>query len=164
MEYLVKEVLKKEKKSTTRIILSGFIAIIILNILITLTNNLGKIQNVVCIMLLVVFGIIIFFIVERVFSTYIYLLGEDTIGFAKAFGKKESIIIKVNIDSIKFIKKIEELEPNPEVYNTYYFIYRDALEDCYFCEYTKNKKLYRFVFNPSERLVRILERKINRGR
>lgn len=161
MDYIIREVLQKHKKSIRLIIASMFLAVIILNILITLTNKIERFQNLVCIILLIIFGVIIFFIVERILTTYVYLLGDDKIGFAKAVGKKESIILQVRLDQIKYIKSLKELEPNADVQNTYYFIYRDSGDDGYFCEFVQNNKLFRFIFKPSERLLRILERKIN---
>lgn len=143
------------------VIASGFLTVIVLNILITMTNKLGSMQNIACIILLVIFGIIIFFITERIFSCYVYLLGDGNIGFAKSYGKKETLIIKVDFEEIKIFNKIEELQTNPNIVNTYYFIYRNTYDNCYFCEYERNKKLYRFIFKPSERLIRILDRKIN---
>lgn len=161
MEYIIREELKKEKHSTAMVIASGFLTVIILNVLITMTNKLDSMQNIACIILLIIFGIIIFFITERIFSSYVYLLGDGSIGFGKSYGKKETLIIRVDLDEIKFFKKIEELQTNPNIINTYYFTYRNTYEDCYFCEYERNEKLYRFIFKPSERLIRILDRRIN---
>ncbi len=159
-DYSVKEVLQKKGKSTTFFAIAGFASIIILNILITLTNKLGGYRNFVSIGLVVVFGIIIFLIVERIISVYVYMIADKHIAFVKRIGKKDNIILDVKFKEIDSIMPISEMKPNTEVNNTYYFIYSEADENCKFGEYRREGKLYRFVFAPSERVMRILDRKV----
>lgn len=161
MDFIVKEILKKENKPLIYISITGVVAVIVLNVLITLTNNLGSMQHIACILLLLIFGIIIFFIVEKIFSVYIYLLGDDYVAFERQFGKKNHKELTVNISQIKKMGRYENMEANHHIQATRYFIYRYMDKDLSYCEYEVDGKLYRFVFKPSERLVRILERKIN---
>lgn len=163
MDYVIREILKKEKRSTAVIIALGFGAVIILNILITMTNNLGDVQNAVCIMLLFVFSIILFSIFEKIFFVYVYLLGDDFVAFEKHIGKKNQTICTIYFNQIKKIEKCSLMQANSNIQSTYYFIYKHVDPDSYYCEYEINKKLHRFIFKPSERLIRILEKKIHKG-
>ena len=99
-EKAVVQILRKRRKSLAFMIISGIFFIIILNVLITLTNNLNDMKNLVSVMLLVVFGIIIYLIIERIISVYIYLLTEDYLGFGKKIGKREHIILEIPIKDI----------------------------------------------------------------
>ncbi|MBN2285508.1 MAG: hypothetical protein JXQ26_01410 [Tissierellales bacterium] len=158
-DYLVKEVLRKKKKSLSFFILIGFSLVLILNILITLTNNLPNYRNTVSVGLLVIFGIIFLLMFERMFSTYVYLLSNTSIAFSKRTGKKDQLILEVPFNDIIRIANISEMLPNADVKNTYYFTYGEGDENCKYCEFTKEERLYRFVFCPSERIMRIIERK-----
>lgn len=162
MNHIINETLSKEKNSIMSLIASGFGAVILLNIFITATNNMGEYQSIACVILLAVFIMIISFIIINIFSIYNYCLNEDSISFEKIYGKKTREILTVKFKDIKFVKHIRELETNTDVQKTYYFIYRYMEKECYFCEFVTNDKLYRFIFKPSERLLRILERKIGR--
>lgn len=160
-EKAVVQILRKRRKSLAFMIISGIVLIIILNILITLTNNLNDMKNLVSVMLLVVFGIIIYLVVERIISVYIYLLTEDYLGFGKKIGKRENIIIEIPVKDIIRYESASELEVDTELSNTYYFIYGEPRESTKFGEYYKDGKKYRFIFNPNERINRILERKLS---
>lgn len=159
-DYSVKEVLKKERRSIAFFTLAGFISVLVLNFLITLTNKLESYQNLVSIALLVVFGLIIFLLVERLISVYVYMIGDNRIAFVKRTGKRENLILEVKFKEIIRIENISEMKPNSEVANTYYFIYSEADEICKFGEYLRDGKLYRFVFAPNVRIMRILDRKV----
>lgn len=161
MDYSVKEVLQKKGKSTMFFTIAGFASILILNILITLTNRLGGHRNFVSIGLVVVFGIIIFLIVERIISVYVYMIADTHIAFVKRIGKKDNKILDVKFKEIERILPIGEMKPDSAVNNTYYFIYSEADENCRFGEYRRDGRLYRFVFAPSERIMRILNRKVS---
>ncbi|MDP3385670.1 MAG: hypothetical protein Q8S24_00445 [Eubacteriales bacterium] len=159
-EFYAREVLKKKRKSTTFFIISGFLSIIVLNNLITLTNRLVNNRNIVSIGLIIVFGIMIYLLMERYLSVYIYKIGKDAIIFAKKSGNREHDILIVNLNQITNMKDLKAMEPNSEVRETYYFVYGDMENECKVCEFMKENKLYRFVFSPSERILRILDRKL----
>ncbi|HBH11654.1 MAG: Uncharacterized protein XD91_0134 [Clostridiales bacterium 38_11] len=160
-EFYAREVLKKKRKSTAFFIVTGFLSIIVLNNLITLTNKLASNRNLVSIGLIIVFGIMIFLLMERYLSVYVYKIGKDTIIFAKKTGNREHDILTVNLDEVINMKDFKAVEPNSEVRETYYFIYRDMEDECKVCEFKHENKLYRFVFSPSERILRILDRKLD---
>jgi NAD-dependent dihydropyrimidine dehydrogenase PreA subunit len=104
---------------------------------------------------------------ERLASVYVYKIGKDSIIFSKKTGRKEHDILHVKFDEIINMKDIIDMEPNPEIRSTYYFIYNDMKVGCKVCEFKRENKLYRFVFCPSERILRILDRKLDhhgRGR
>lgn len=160
-EFYAREVLKKKRKSTAFFIITGFLSIIVLNNLITLTNKLTNNRNIVSIGLIIVFGVMIFLLMERYLSVYVYKIGKDAIIFAKKTGNREHDILYIRLDEIENIKDLRDMEPNSEVKETYYFVYGDMEEGCKVCEFKKENKLYRFVFLPSERILRILDRKLN---
>jgi len=155
------QILRKRRKSLAFMIVSGIVLIVFLNILITLTNNLNDMKNLISILLLVVFGIIIYLVVERILYVYIYLLTENYLAFGRKLGKREHIILEVPIKDIIKYDSASELDVDTELSNTYYFIYGEARETTKFGEYYKGDKKYRFIFNPNERINRILERKLN---
>ena len=157
----VVQVLRKRRKSLAFMIISGIVLIVFLNILITLTNNLDNMKNLISVLLLVVFGVTIYLVVERIVSVYIYLLTEDCLGFGRKFGKKEHIILEVPIKDIIKYESASELDVDTSLSNTYYFIYGEPRETTKFCEYYKGDNKYRFIFNPNERINRILEKKLN---
>lgn len=160
MEYILSESLKRHKNSITKIIAIAFLSIVVLNILITLTNNLTMYRNTISILLLLITVILMYFIFRKLIFVYVYNLGEDFINFSRHNGRHNSSVLTVNFKDIKVIDKYENIYTNCKVQKTYYFIYGFNYDDCYFCEFETNNKIYRFVFKPSERLIRILERKI----
>lgn len=160
-EFYAREVLKKKRKSTTFFIISGFLALIILNNLITQTNRLAINRNVVSFGLIAIFGILIFLLMERYLSVYVYKIGKESIVFAKKTGRREQDILYVRLDEIINMKDLKDMEPNSEVKETYYFVYGDVKDGCKVCEFLQESKLYRFVFLPSERILRILDRKLD---
>ncbi len=160
MEYILSENLKRHKNSITKIIAVAFLSIVVLNILITLTNNLTMYRNTISILLLLITVILMYFIFRKMIFVFVYNLGEDYINFEKHNGKHSSSLLTVNFKDIKIIDKYENIYTNCNVQKTYYFIYGFKYDDCYYCEFETNNKIYRFVFKPSERLIRILERKI----
>ena len=160
MEYILSESLKRNKNSTAKVIAVVFLYIIGLNQMITLTNNLAMYRNTVCILLLLITLILMYFIFKRIIFVYDYNLSEDSIEFTKLNGRHRKAILAVNFNNIKLIDKYENIYPSIKVQKTYYFIYGFNYNNCYFTEYETNNKIYRFVFKPSERLLRILERKI----
>lgn len=159
-EKAVVQILRKRRKSLAFMFVSGIALIVFLNILITLTNNLNNMQNVIAVVLVVVFGIIIYLIVEKIISVYMYLLTDEYLGFGKKTGKKESIYLEIPIKNISRYENISELDVDPHLSNTYYYIYGEPRETTKFAEYEKDNKKYRVIFNPNERINRILERRI----
>ena len=159
-EKAVIQILRKRRKSLTFMFISGIVLVVFLNILITLTNNLSSMQNVISVVLVVVFGIIIYLIVEKIISVYIYLLTDEYLGFGRKMGKRESVFLEIPIKNITRYESISELDVDPKLSKTYYFIYEEPRETTKFGEFEKDKKKYRFIFNPNERINRILERKI----
>ncbi len=101
-----------------------------------------------------------YFVIKKMIFVYVYNLGEDFISFSKCSGKSNSDVLTVNFKDIKIIDKYENIFTNNKIQKSYFFIYGYNYDDCYYCEYETNNKAYRFVFKPSERLIRILERKI----
>jgi len=156
----VVQILRKKRKSLTFMFISGIALVVFLNILITLTNNLSSMRNVISVVLVIVFGIIIYLIVEKIISVYIYLLTDKYLAFGRKMGNRENIFLEIPISSITRYENITELDVDPKLSNTYYFIYGEPRETTKFGEFVKDNKNYRFVFNPNERINRILERKI----
>ena len=159
-EFYAREVLKKKRKSTAFFIISGFLSIIVLNNLITLTNRLETNRNIVSIALIIAFGFAIFLLMERYISVYVYKIGKDSIIFAKQTGGKEHDILRVNFDEILNMKDYKDIVSDAEVRETYYFVYGDMEEASKVCEFKRESKLYRFVFAPNERILRIFDRKL----
>jgi hypothetical protein len=157
----VVQILRKRRKSLAFMIISGIVLVVVLNILITLTNNLNQIKNIASVLLLIVFGIIIYLVVEKIISVYIYLLTEKYLGFGRKVGKKEHITLEIPIKDIVKYESISEMEVDTELSNTYYFIYGEPRETTRFAEYYKEDKKYRVIFNPNERINRILDRKLS---
>ena len=160
-EIYAREVLKKKRISIAFFIISGFLSIIVLNNLITLTNKLPSNRNQVSLILIAAFAILIFLLLERLTSVYVYKIGKDSIIFAKKTGRREHDILHVKLDEVINMRDVIDMEPNSEVRETYYFIYSDMKAGCKVCEFKKENKLYRFVFCPSERILRILDRKLD---
>ncbi len=160
MEYILSEILRRRKNLVTKIIAFAFLSIIVLNVLITLTNNLNVHRNAVSILLVLITVILMYFIFRRMIFVYAYNLGENFINFTRHNRGYSKSILTVNFKNILLIDKYENIYTNCNVQKTYYFIYNFNYTDCYFCEFETNNKIYRFVFKPSERLIRILERKI----
>ncbi|QSX04932.1 hypothetical protein JYG23_09530 [Sedimentibacter sp. zth1] len=162
MEYIISEILKRKKSAMTEMIVVGILSVIILNIFITLTNNIEIYRNTICVFLLIIYCLVMYFVFKRMLFVYSYNLGEDCINFQKHIFKQNKNMLTVSLKNIKFIDKYDNIITNSNVQKTYYFIYGFVDEDCYYCEYETNNKIYRFVFKPSERLIRILERKTGR--
>lgn len=160
MEYILSENLKRNKNSITKIIIIAFVSVVILNLLITLTNNIGAYKNTISIFLVLIYCFVMYFVLKKMIFLYAYNLGESFINFARLSGRKSTNVLTVNFKDIKVLDKYENIKTNYMVQKTYFFIYGLSYTDCYYCEYETNNKIYRFVFKPSERLIRILERKI----
>ena len=160
MEYILSENLKRNKNSITKIIIVTFVSVVILNLLITLTNNIGTYKNTISIFLVLGYCFVMYFVLKKMIFLYVYNLGESFINFARLSGRKSTDVLTINFRDIKVLDKYENIKINYMVQKTYFFIYGINYNDCYYCEYETNNKIYRFVFKPSERLIRILERKI----
>ena len=160
MEYILSENLKRNKNSITKIIIVTFVSVVILNLLITLTNNIGTYKNTISIFLVLGYCFVMYFVLKKMIFLYVYNLGESFINFARLSGWKSTDVLTINFRDIKVLDKYENIKINYMVQKTYFFIYGINYNDCYYCEYETNNKIYRFVFKPSERLIRILERKI----
>ncbi len=162
MDFILSEVLKRSKRSVNGLVLLAFLSVIILNAFITFTNNLPAYQNSVSIMILLLYVLIMYIGFKIMMFEYVYNLGDDFINFQNSSGKSKIEILEVNFRDIIFIDKYENITVNKDIQKTYYFVYDFRTVGCYYCEYKSNGKTYRFVFRPSERLLRILERKIDR--
>ena len=159
-DYYVREVLSKKNKSIAFFFIVGIAGFVILNILITLTNRLDNYRNTVSVALVIAFLVILFLLIERIITLNVYMLSNDRIGFARRIGSKENIIIEIPFKNITDIRKIKFTEPNPKIMNTYYFIDGEVNDEDICGEFISEEKLYRFVFSPSERIMRILQKKL----
>lgn len=162
MDYLIKEELRKDRNSMFKNSIMILIMVILMNISITKTNFLPQYRNLMSCLIVVLFvSILIIYLINKG-STIIYNLDEFEISFKKRNFKKEVLVLKVSLKDIKCLNKIENNNPNTKLEKTYYFVYSlyNKKENIYYCEYLRDDKLYRFIFRPSERILRILESKI----
>lgn len=162
MEYILSEIAKrKDKNFTVKVVLVGIISVVILNIFITSTNNIPAYRNTICFVFVLIYCFVMYFLFRKMLSSFIYNLGDNCINFQRQNFNKKKDLLTVKLDDIKYMDKYSNIIANFKVQKIYFFVYGSVDDDeWYYCEYKTNDKLYRFVFKPSERLIRILERKI----
>ena len=161
MEYLVSERLKRHSKSITWIVLSMILTVVILNYSITLTNYLDSSRNAVSFALVVAFGLIIFVVFKEMICFYEYKLSSKEVIFFRASRKHERQLLSVKYSSIELIDKYENITVNTNIKKTHYYLYDLDRAGSHYFQYEENGNKYRVVFKPSERLLRILERKVD---
>ncbi|KGG80893.1 hypothetical protein Y919_03885 [Caloranaerobacter azorensis H53214] len=161
MRNVIKEVITKKPKPFWEVILMVLTFVVGVNFLITLCNKLGeKYAGLASIAILILSIIICMFIIKRLLECYTYILVDDELLFEKNVGKKNNLILKVPIDDIKIIRPYRELENDENIAYTYKFICDREYDKFYFAEFEKEGKRYRFIFKPSDRLLKALGNKV----
>lgn len=161
---LIREVKHKKQRPFWQVVLIIFIAIIIINSLITLTNKLedytGIDANISSLIILFLSILVCAFIILKLLSYYAYSFVDESIIFERIIGKRVDYLLRVNLKELLFIKPYNKKELK-KVYHTYKYYYYNDKEGLYYGEFDRNGKRYRIVFKPSERMLRILSSKIN---
>lgn len=163
MDYLITEELRKTRNSFIKNFSIILVLVIFMNIAISSTNYLPAYRNVISFVIVIVFvSILLIYIIDKA-SIIIYNLDEHEIIFKKRRLNNEVTILSVPIKDIKSLKKTKFNNSNTKLADTYYFVYTmyNKNDDIYYCDFMKEGKLYRFIFRPSERILRILEKKVN---
>ena len=120
MEYILSENLKRNKNSITKIIIVTFVSVVILNLLITLTNNIGTYKNTISIFLVLGYCFVMYFVLKKMIFLYVYNLGESFINFARLSGRKSTDVLTINFRDIKVLDKYENIKINYMVQKTYF--------------------------------------------
>lgn len=163
MKGIIKEVVSKENRPFGLILLEILAGIIIINVLITLTNHLGKrYAGVVSIFILIFFLAFLAYIILKFISYYNYKIVDEELIFEKIVGSKSKIILSVNFDEIIGLSKYTNIEKEKDIDKTYKFVCSKEYEDFYVGEFIREGKKYRFVFKPSERFINVIDSNLNK--
>ncbi|RKD28822.1 hypothetical protein [Thermohalobacter berrensis] len=162
MKGFVKEINSKKRRPLWQVLLVAFTAIVFLNILITSCNYLGnKYAAITSIGILAGFVVLSSFVVKRLLRSYVYTLFNDKLIFEQVIGNKRDVVLRVELDDIDYIKPYSEIDSVDNPQFTYKFICDKNYNNCYFGDFYKGGRKYRFVFRPSDRLINIINSKVN---
>jgi len=128
-----------------------------LSFLVQIINLLPpKLDAVASLAILVVAARLCSYIINRKLAKYNYLLIDNQLIIQKQIGKRENTVLVVETSDIERIKPIKEFIKEKRYKKSYYLACRLRGEDVYSCEYAKNNKSYRLIFQPNEVLLKEL--------
>lgn len=160
----IREVKTKKQKPFWMNTLFVIATVVLVNYLITLCNRLGeKYAGIASIGVLILSIIMFILVIMKLLNSYIYTLKDDNLIFEKSVGKRIDIILELNLDEIILIKPYAELKDKytENVAHTYKLVCDNEYDKFFFGEFERNDMRYRFIFKPSERLLRIINNKVN---
>lgn len=163
MDYLITEELRKTRNSFIKNFIIILFLVVFMNVAITSTNYLPAYRNVISFVIVIVFvSLLLVYVIDKA-SIIIYNLDEHEITFKKRRLNNEVTILSVPISEIHNLEKVKFNNSNTKLADTYYFVYTmyNKNNDIYYCDFIEDGKMYRFIFRPSERILRILEKKVN---
>lgn len=153
---VIKEVRTKDHITVRQFSLLVFTGIVFVNYLITKCNTLGPEYSGIASIIVLFTALTVFtFLAYRYLATYTYILDEDDLIFEKGIGDKKKTVLTVNIDEVEWIKPYNTVSKNEKIKKTYKFIYNKD-DDLYVGQFKKYGKKYRFIFEPSPRMVKAL--------
>lgn len=151
----------KRQRPFWQVILVIIGLVISINSLITLCNMLGeKYAGVASIIVLLSSMAACSLLIMKFISNYVYKLSHDRLIIERAVGKRNNVLLELDICEIKSIKPIDELVKDKDIERIYKFVYDKKEENVVCGEFTRDEKKYRFVFKPSQRMLKILNNKI----
>lgn len=161
----IREIKEKRQTPFWQIILMIFLSVLIINNLITLTNKIeeytGLDANISSILVLFLSLALCAFVILKILSNYAYSLSDDSLIFERIIGKKVDLLLKLNISEILFVMPYTKMKKDAGIAHVYKFVYKNDQNHVYYGEFYRNEKKYRFIFHPSERMIRILQSKVN---
>ncbi|EOD00951.1 hypothetical protein [Caldisalinibacter kiritimatiensis] len=162
MNNIIKEVITRKEKPLWQIMLIILGSVVFVNTLITLSNHLGrKYAGIVSLIILFSSILITGFVLMRVFSVYSYKLVDNKLIFERVLGNKEKVLLSINIEEIETLKPYNEIDSSSKIDCIYKFVLDKEYDKFFVGEFQRDGKTYRFVFKPSERLLRIIDKKIS---
>jgi hypothetical protein len=163
MDNGIKEVIKRKRRPLWQIVSITVGIVVLINMLITLSNYFGtKYAGIVSIIILISSIFICTQIVMRALAVYYYKLIDGTLVFERKVGNKEKVILSVDIDRIQLLEPYNKPELNRHrVKRTYRLVLDNEYDKFYVGEFIENDERYRFIFKPSERLLRIIDRSLS---
>ncbi len=161
MNNVVREEKKRRERPLWQIVSVVLVAVIFINFLITLTNTISKgYRGWVSILILVV-SISTFVIIGlKMSSNYIYILKDDRLIFKRAIGNKDTTVLQVELQEIEYLKLFRNDKDNKKVDLTYKFVCDRDCDKFYVGKFERNGRKYKFIFKPSDRLLKNISRDI----
>lgn len=151
----------KRQRPFWQVILVIIGLVISINSLITLCNMLGeKYAGIASVIVLLSSMAACALLIMKFISNYIYKLSHDRLIVERAIGKRNNVLLDLEISKIESIKPIDELVKDKNIEHIYKFVFDKKEENVVFGEFTRDEKKYRFVFKPSQRMLKILNNKI----
>jgi len=163
MKSVLKEVVSRKERPFWETLIIIIASVISINYLITLSNLLGrKLATIVSLGILLLSVLLCALVVIRLSTYYTYTLVDDDLVFQKTSGKKTIIIFRIKLGEIDFIKPYSEVEVDKNVDFTYRLICNRERSKLYIGEFQREEKRYRFIFKPSDRLITIINSRMNK--
>ncbi|NLP46800.1 MAG: hypothetical protein GX347_07155 [Epulopiscium sp.] len=112
-----------------------------------------------------IFTVILYVLLREYFITYRYILIDDEFIIHQVIGSKEKYVLHLHIKQLKKIAPIQELAFEEEYLRSYVkkarFCYTwFQKKDIYYGVYKEGNKEYSFIFQPSKKMLKLLQKKM----
>jgi len=159
---MIRQSVSAPKKSFSKIMSLIFFVAIILNIFIELTNYLSaKLAMIISIVIVFNAILICMYIIKRRVAAYTYTIIDDELIIKRELGDCECTLLNIKVKDIEFIKPIENLKHETKCTKTQRFSCRLRGIKQYYGQYRINNNVYRFIFEPDQRVYGEIFRKLN---
>ncbi len=162
---LYKEVVKPRYFSSMEFLIGIVCSLVLLGIL----NFIGYIMkaqtSIVDIMTIIIFGCIIYYVIRKNHIYYKYMIiGEEFI-VQQIIGIRESVVFNIHMEQIDKISSTEcpcfKKEQKDQYKAKMKFLSCSKEKKTYYGIYHESGEKYLFVFQPSEKLIQLLNKKID---
>ncbi|MTI72013.1 MAG: hypothetical protein FH751_17340 [Firmicutes bacterium] len=157
MRKVIREVETKNIRPLWQVSLMFLLSVVFINFLITLSNKLGKYNDFASFIILTLSLIALIILIKKVLCNYVYTLDDEQLVFKKGIGKKSKLILDLNLNEIDFIRPIKEVKKDKGVSHTYKLMCNKNNKKLYVGQFIRDGKKYRFVFKPSENLIKSID-------
>ncbi|MDK2800767.1 MAG: hypothetical protein PWP27_1436 [Clostridiales bacterium] len=155
-----KEVIKRQ--GNTFLIVVGLIVLVFIFMSILEEMVAGQYRLVVDIVSLVLFTILAFIILKYMVAEFKYMLIDTDLIFQRILGNRELVVLDVNLEDILIIAPAgsDTLKQYGKIDKTYNLCSLSFRKGKYCGIFKENGKKYRFIFEPSLKLIKLLKRSI----
>ncbi|MBM7614733.1 hypothetical protein [Alkaliphilus hydrothermalis] len=161
MAALIRQTVSEPQKPLWKNILYVLAVVLGINLAVELTNFLPKaIAGIVSVIILIFSAVFISYLLNRKLAQYTYILIEDELIFYKQLGKRENKVLNVKIYDLDWIKSMDQLAKKEKVKKIYSLACRLKGEDVFVGQFKEDEKVYRFIFQPNDGLLKAINRQI----
>ncbi len=151
------EIVERKDKPYLQVFLSVIGSVVLIDFVIFIANKYAEkhpyLTNIIVLFLLI---FTCSAIIIKYFSKYKYILEDNQLIFHRLIGKKAFPILQIDLNDIS----IKPYNNNDDIHFKYKFIFGKDYNNSYVGKYNENGTDYYFVFQPSTKMQRELDKKI----